>query len=166
MSLTRIIIHWTAGTYNPNQTDFEHYHYLVTGDGLVIKGKYTPEDNLNCLDGKYAAHTGGGNTGSIGIAMCGMYLNNRQLLKDTKYPLTKIQCERCFNLIAEIAKQYNIPIVADTVMTHYEFGLKHPNTTSAGKIDITWLPAYSHLKANEIGDFIRNKANWYKIKLS
>ena len=42
--MKRIIIHWTAGVYNPNQTDFEHYHYLVTGDGLVIKGKYEPKD--------------------------------------------------------------------------------------------------------------------------
>ena len=70
--MKRIIIHWTAGTYQPNNTDFEHYHYLVNGDGMVINGKFKPEDNLNCNDGKYAAHTGGGNTGSIGIAMCGM----------------------------------------------------------------------------------------------
>ena len=70
--MKRIILHWTAGAYQPNSTDYEHYHYLVTGDGLVVKGKYKPEDNKNCNDGKYAAHTGGGNTGSIGIAMCGM----------------------------------------------------------------------------------------------
>lgn len=162
--MKRIIIHWTAGIYNPNQTDFEHYHYLVTGDGLVIKGKYEPKDNENCQDGKYAQHTGGGNTGSIGVSMCGMYVPKNTPLQMTKYPLTKIQCERCFDLIAKLAKEYKLQITPDTVMTHYEFGLKHPNTSSAGKIDITWLPAYSHLKANEIGDFIRNKAKWYYSK--
>lgn len=158
--MKRIIIHWTAGTYQPNTTDYEHYHYLINGDGLVINGKYTPEDNLNCNDGKYAAHTGGGNTGSIGVAMCGMAgFSNRT--NPGKYPLTKIQCERCFKLIAELSTKYNIQITPQTVMTHYEFGLKHRNTSSVGKIDIIFLPPYSYLNADEIGDFIRNKAKWY-----
>ena len=38
--MKRIIIHWTAGTYQPNSAEFEHYHYLVNRDGLVIKGKH------------------------------------------------------------------------------------------------------------------------------
>ena len=158
--MKRIIIHWTAGTYQPNTTDFEHYHYLVNGDGLVIKGKYTPEDNKNVQDGKYAAHTGGCNTGSIGIALCGMAgYKSRQ--NTGNYPLTKVQCERAFKLIAELVKKYNIPVNPQTVMTHYEFGKTHPNTSSAGKIDITFLPPYSYLTADEIGNFIRNKAKWY-----
>lgn len=160
--MKRIIIHWTAGTYQPNTHEYECYHYLVNGDGVVIKGKYTPEDNLNCTDGKYAAHTGGGNTGSIGIAMCGM-AGFTGSVSSTKYPLTKVQCERCFKLIAELAKLYNIPINPQTVMTHYEFGLKHPETSSAGKIDINYLPAYD--KRDKVGDFIRSKAKWYLTKL-
>ena len=68
--MKRIILHWTAGANEPNNTDYQHYHYLVNGNGVVVKGKYNPEDNLNCNDGKYAQHTGGGNTGSIGVAMC------------------------------------------------------------------------------------------------
>lgn len=158
--MKRIIVHWTAGTYQPNNTDFEHYHYLVNGDGLVINGKYTPEDNLNCNDGKYAAHTGGGNTGSIGVAMCGMAgFANRQ--NAGKYPLSKVQCERAFKLIAELSKKYNITITPQTVMTHYEFGLKHRNTSSAGKIDIIFLPPYPDTEQAKIGDFIRAKARWY-----
>ena len=159
--MKRIIIHWTGGTNQPNNTDFEHYHFLVNSDGLVVKGKYKPEDNLYCFDGVYAQHTGGGNSGSIGVAMCGMFVPNKTPLQWTKYPLTKVQCERCFKLIAELAKEYDLKITPDTVITHYEFGIKHPNTSSAGKIDITWLPPYPSLKANEIGDFIRNKARWY-----
>lgn len=159
--MKRIIIHWTAGTYKPNSTDLEHYHYLVNADGLVINGKYSPEDNENCYDGRYAQHTGCGNSGSIGVAMCGMFIEKNSPLELTKYPLTKIQCERCFKLIAELSKKYNIRINAQNVMTHYEFGLKHPTSTSAGKIDINWLPPYPTLKANEIGDFIRCKARWY-----
>ncbi len=163
--MKRIILHWTAGAYQPNSTDFEHYHYLVTGDGLVVKGKYKPEDNKNCNDGKYAAHTGGGNTGSIGIAMCGMlnYSPNKGI-SSTKYPLTKVQCERFFKLVAEVAKEYNIPITPQTVMTHYEFGQKNPNTSSYGKIDITILPPYT-VSSDKVGSFIRSKARWYLNKV-
>lgn len=163
--MKRIIIHWTAGTYEPNEHERVCYHYLVSGDGTVNKGRYKPEDNETTFDGVYAAHTGGGNTGSIGVAMCGMYIPQNTPLKMTKYPLTKIQCERCFKLVAELCKKYNIAITPQTVMTHYEFGLKHPNTSSAGKIDITWLPAYGYLTPAEVGSFIRNKVKWYFVRL-
>ena len=158
--MKRIILHWTAGKLQPNNVDSEHYHYLVTGDSLVIEGKYTPKDNENCQDGKYAAHTGGGNTGSIGVALCGMlgyqsrYKTGSQLLKQS-------QCERAFKLMAELAKEYNIQIDSDHIMTHYEFGQKNPNTSSYGKIDITYLPPYPNVTQSGIGDFIRNKVKWY-----
>ena len=162
--MKRIIIHWTGGTHQPNTHEYECYHYLVNGDGVVIKGKYTPEDNLDCTDGKYAAHTGGGNTGSIGVAMCGMYVPNKTPVENTKYPLTKVQCERCFKLVAELSKKYNILVTPQTVMTHYEFGLNNPKTSSAGKIDINWLPPYV-VSSFKVGDFIRNKVKWYLTKL-
>lgn len=163
--MKRIIIHWTAGTNQPNGTDYLHYHYLINGDGLVVKGKYKPEDNLNCNDGKYAQHTGGGNTGSIGVSMCGM-LGFKSSKDVGKYPLTKKQCESCFKKVAELCKQYNIPVTAQTVMTHYEFGKSHPNTSSAGKIDIIYLPPYPEQTADKIGDFIRNKIRWYYSHIS
>ena len=70
--IKRIIIYWTAGGWFPNATDKEHYHFLIDKNGKTINGKHKVEDNINCNDGKYAAHCGGGNTGSIGVAMCGM----------------------------------------------------------------------------------------------
>ena len=130
--MKRIIIHWTAGSGSPNSVDLEHYHYLIDSKGEIYRGKFKPEDNENCSDGKYASHTGGGNTGSIGVALCGM-LGGANV---TKYPLTRIQCERMFQLVAQLTRKYKITINSDTVMTHYEFGLKNPNTTSRGKIDI------------------------------
>ena len=60
-----------------------------------------------------------------------------------------------------VAKKYNIPITPQTVMTHYEFGLKNPKTSSAGKIDIIFLPPYPDVITSKIGDFIRNKVRWY-----
>ena len=162
--LNKIIIHWTAGAYYPNQTDLKHYHFLIDKDGKIHNGKYKPEDNENCNDGKYAQHCGGGNTGAIGISFCGMYnFINRNNIGN--YPLTKIQLEAGFKLCAELCKKYNITITPETVMTHYEFGIKHPNTSSAGKIDIIWLPPYSWVTKSDVGSFIRSKIRWYLSKL-
>lgn len=62
-------------------------------------------------------------------------------------------------------KQYNIAVTPDTVLTHYEFGKKHPKTTSYGKPDISYLHPYPELKPAEIGDYIRNKVKWYLSKI-
>ena len=159
--MKRLIIHWTVGTYKPNAIELADYHFLVTETGEVVPGKYKPEDNENVNDGVYARHCGGGNTGSIGVAMCGMYVPKNVDVRNTKYPLTKIQCERMFKLCADLCKKYDIPITPDTVMTHYEFGQKHPKSTSHGKIDITYLPAYPQVTAKNMGDFIRGKIIWY-----
>lgn len=163
--MNRIVIHWTAGGHQPNNEDYQHYHFMINKDGLKINGKYKPEDNLDCSkSGKYAAHTGGGNTGSIGIAMCGMAgFKNRNNVG--KYPLTAKQVEACFKEVAKLCKQYKIKVTPYTVFTHYEFGLRNPNTTSKGKIDIIYLPSYPNMPANKIGDFIRNKVIWYLDKV-
>lgn len=162
--MKRIIIHWTAGAYTPNTTDKEHYHYLIDKNGKVHNGKYKPEDNANCNDGRYAAHTGGGNTGSIGVSLCGMYnFKNRNSIGP--YPLTKVQVEAAFKLCADLAAKYKIPVTPQTVMTHYEFGIKNSNTTSAGKIDIVYLPPYPDVSQSEVGNFIRSKIKWYQNHL-
>jgi len=158
--LDRIIIHWSAGQNLPNAVDRNNYHYLVDGEGNILSGKYKPEDNINCKDGKYAEHTGGGNTGSIGISMCGM-LGFKDKNHVGRFPLTEKQCESAFKSIAKLCKDYGIPVTPQTVMTHKEFGDAHPKTSSHGKIDICYLPPYPEVTANDIGEFIRNKVKWY-----
>ena len=160
--MNKIIVHWTAGAYKPNAVDLEHYHFLVDGEGIVHNGSYKPEDNENCNDGRYAAHTGGGNTGAVGVAMCGMcgFLGRASV---GAYPLKPAQVEACFQLCAQLAVKYDIPV--ENIMTHYEFGKNHPNTTSHGKVDIVYLPPYPAVKNNEVGGFIRNKIRWYKERL-
>lgn len=160
--MKRIILHWTAGRYNPTDYEKEHYHFLIDGQGVVHKGKYSPENNEICRVGKYAAHTGGGNTGSIGVAFCAMagfkspgFVGN--------YPIIKKQFESGMELCAKLVKKYSIPIYS--VMTHYEFGINNPKTTSAGKIDIIFLPPYSWVAKDEIGSFIRSKIKWYLQKI-
>ena len=164
--MKRIILHWTAGIGSPNSIEKRHYHYLIDSEGVVHNGVFKPEDNENCADGRYAQHTGGDNTGSIGVAMCGMAVGIGVNIKNTKYPITRVQCEKMFKLVAELAKKYKISVTSSNVMTHYEFGLKHPNTSSAGKIDIVYLPPFPDVEKNKIGDFIRSKVRWYLAKIS
>ena len=167
----RIIVHWSAGVYNPNHLDYTHYHVMITGDGLTVEGKFPISANEVCkTDSKgnalYAAHTGGGNTGSIGFAYCAMagYKNPKNI---GSYPIKPAQLEAGFLKLAQLCKQYNIPITRETLLTHYEFGKAHPKTTSSGKIDITYLPSYPEVPAADVGDFIRAKVAWYlKNKVS
>lgn len=162
--LKRIIIHWSAGRYYPSEFEKKYYHYLVDADGHIYNGFHKPEDNNNCTDGNYAAHTGGGNTGSIGVCMCGMYgFKSSSSVGD--YPITKIQFEACMKLCAELCKKYNLPITLNSVLTHYEFGKANPKTSSAGKIDIIWLPPYPWVGQNDVGTFIRSKIRWYREKI-
>ncbi len=162
--MKRIILHWTAGGAVPNSHEKECYHFLVDCYGKIYNGKFKPSANEICKNGMYAAHTGGGNTGSIGVALCGMF-NFKDRHNIGNFPITKIQFESAMQLCAKLSKEYNIPILKSTVLTHYEFGLAHPDTTSAGKIDITFIPPYSWVEKNEAGDFIRSKIRWYLQKL-
>ena len=152
--MKNIIYHWTAGSYKPCSVDLEHYHYVIDKDGVVYKGKYTPLDNENCNDGRYAAHCGGGNTGRIGVAIC--------CRKDINTPPTKLQVEAMCKLGAELCQKYGL--LPNKVLTHAEFGLTHPNTSSCGKIDINSLPYIGLRGVKEVGDYLRNKTNWYYQK--
>lgn len=161
--MKRIIIHWTGGIGSPNEHEKKCYHYLIDAKGEIHDGFFKPEDNENCYDGKYAQHTGGGNTGSIGVSLCGMLnYHNRNNVGD--YPLTAVQCESAFDFVSKLCKKYNIKISPQTVLTHYEFGKKHPETASFGKPDINYLPPYPWVEAYDIGSFIRNKVRWYYLK--
>ncbi len=160
----RIVIHWSAGRYYPSEFEKKYYHYLIDADGSIYNGFYKPEDNDNCNDGCYAAHTGGGNTGSAGVCMCGMY-GFKSSSVPGNFPITKIQFEACMKFCAELCKKYRLDVNPNTVFTHYEFGKSNPKTSSAGKIDIIWLPPYPWVSQNEVGSFIRSKIRWYKEKL-
>ena len=85
--LNRICLHWTAGASSPNNEELQYYHFLVDSKGNIHKGYHKPEDNINCKDGNYAAHCALGNTGTIGVAMCGMWKFNTTT-RISCYPLT------------------------------------------------------------------------------
>ena len=93
----------------PCEQNLDCYHFLFDKNGKEYKGKYKPEDNLNCTDGIYAKHCGGGNTGCIGVSCCGMYGFNLQN-KKTKYPLTQKQVETMCAKVAKLCTAYGIPV--------------------------------------------------------
>jgi hypothetical protein len=162
----RIIInHWDAGIAKPIATDFEHYHIIIDQSANVYKGEHPIEANDNTSDGDYAAHAGGGNTRSWGISLCGM-LDFSLNTKITKFPLTKVQLEKLFEINAKVSYSEGYEKVSsDILMTHMEFGISHPKTSSAGKIDICYLPPYPNLSSTKVGDFIRSKTQWYLDKI-
>lgn len=162
-TLNKICLHWTGGANMPCQQNIDCYHFLFDKNGKEYKGKYKPEDNLNCTDGIYAKHCGGGNTGCIGVSCCGMYGFNLQN-KKTKYPLTQKQVEAMCAKVAKLCTAYGILVTNKTVFTHYEFGQTHPKTTSATKIDFTYLPYLPNLAKDRVGDYLRNKIQWYILQ--
>lgn len=162
VSKWKVCIHWSAGSYDLIALDHIAYHFTVDKTGKVQTGQYKPEDNTppSIMAGRYAKHCGGGNTNCIGISMLGMAgFKGRDYVG--AYPLTAPQCESTWQKVAKLCKEYEIPITPERVFTHYEFGKLNPNTSSAGKIDITYLPTHPELKAEEVGDYIRNKVKVY-----
>ena len=163
LPLNKICIHWTAGTNKPCNQDLNAYHYLIDANGYIYSGKHRAEDNIDCKDGNYAAHCGGGNTGCIGISACGMAgfdLSN----KKTKYPLTQSQIEALCCLTGYLTLKYGFHIDDKTVFTHYEFDRKQRKRK--GKIDISYIPYLPTLSKDEVGSYLRNKANWYRQKIN
>lgn len=155
MALTRIIIHWTAGTYNVSDMDRDHYHFIVDGEGHVMAGRHTPEANASTSDGDYAAHTMRCNTGSIGISMACMGGAIEAPFNAGKWPMKEVQVKALAAKVAALATKYKIPVTEKTVLTHAEvqpvLGIKQ-----RGKWDVTRIafrPALIGHKA--CGDYLR-----------
>lgn len=151
----RVIIHWTAGGSRANATDREHYHRLVEYDGTIIAGTESVADNIVTSDGDYAAHTRNLNTGSIGVAMCGMRGAVEYPFDAGPSPLTEKQFRACAILVADLCREYSIPVTRRTVLFHAEvqptLGVKQ-----RGKWDVTRLPFRPDLVgALAVGDHFR-----------
>ena len=156
--MKRIVIHWSAGTSWANDLDRDHYHYLIEGDGTVIEGKRPVSANAGPLvAGRYAAHTLGCNTGSIGVALCGMAGAVERPFSAGKYPINAVQLDAAAALVARLCAQYGIAVTPETVLTHAEvqptLGIKQ-----RGKWDIARLPWRPDLIGPKAcGDYIRSR---------
>lgn len=155
--LKRIILHWTAGANRASDMDRKHYHRLIEGDGKIVKGNHEIADNIVTSDGDYAAHTLRLNTGSIGVAVCGMHGAVESPFDLGPYPITEQQLDAACGLIADLCREHAIPVTRRTVLSHAEvepiLGVKQ-----RGKWDIARLPWDDNLRgAVSVGDHIRSR---------
>ncbi|MEP9389670.1 peptidoglycan recognition family protein [Mesorhizobium sp. KR9-304] len=154
--LSRVILHWTAGSHKATDFDRQHYHVLIEGDGRVVKG--FPSIALNSepkVKTGYAAHTRNCNTGSIGLSLCSMAGAIERPFQPGSHPLTKAQWEMGSTVAAEICKRYSIPVTAKTVLSHAEVQV-NLGIAQRGKWDIAVLPFDRFFDtARECGDRFR-----------
>lgn len=152
--IKHIVIHWTAGAYKANSKDKASYHFLIEGDGNIVYGDHKITDNIPPLK-DYAAHTKNLNSYSIGVSCCSMANAVESPLDYGKCPLNKVQWDKMVEVVAELAKKYNVPVTDQTILSHAEvqpnLGIKQNN-----KWDITvlqWDPKTKGHRA--VGDKFR-----------
>ncbi len=128
-AVARLIFHWTAGTHIASPFDRLHYHFLIEGDGRIVRGARAP--------GKYLPHTRKLNSGSIGIALCGMH----QAVpgKFGPYPLTPIQFHTACRLGAQLFRRYHLAMAEKTCLVHADVGRVY-GIPQRGKWDISHWP--------------------------
>lgn len=151
--LVRVIAHWAVTKYKADEISKGHYHYIYEGDGTEVKGYLRPEANI-VASGKYAAHTLGCNTGSIGVSCAAMY-GATSPEKPGNFPVTAVQFDSMCRGIARLCQKYAIPVTPKTVLSHAEvqttLGIRQ-----RGKWDIAVLPFAKLKTAKECGDLMRS----------
>lgn len=139
VKMSRVILHWSAGTNTVSDLDKEHYHIIIDGKGNVVRGDHTIADNVNTADNDYAAHTRGCNTGSIGVSMACMAGAVESPFNAGKFPMTETQWNRAMEVIAHLASFYKIEVTDKTILSHAEVQ-KNLGIQQAGKWDVSRLP--------------------------
>jgi hypothetical protein len=144
--LTHVRWHWTGGAYKPNATDRKHYHFIIDGDGNVIR----------CHDPrKVLSHTWRANTGAIGVAVAAMHGAVERPFNRGPCPLLSKQLTALSSLSARLCAEYDIPVSKWSTMSHSEvqptLGIRQKR-----KWDINWLPdMVGPADPHTVGDRIR-----------
>jgi hypothetical protein len=121
----------------------------------MVAGSNAIEDNVVTADNDYARHTLNLNTGSIGVACCGMMGSQEEPFRPGPAPITEKQWRTMCIMVADLCRVYGIPITPETVLTHAEvwptLGVRQN-----GKWDFTRLPHRPDLRGSKaIGDYMR-----------
>jgi N-acetyl-anhydromuramyl-L-alanine amidase AmpD len=156
-SMKRIIVHWTAGRGKASGLDKAHYHLMIEGDGKLVLGKHSIEDNASTREGDYAAHTRACNTGSIGVALCGMMEARESPFDPGDEPINEVQWGTLIEVLKDLCGRYQIEVERETVLSHAEvqptLGIKQ-----SGKWDIARLPWDDSIRgALAVGDLMRKQ---------
>lgn len=165
----RIILHWTAGSSVAGTTDLNSYHYVIDGTGKVHQG-VPVASNMRSVNSssKYAAHTRGMNSYSVGVSFAGMF-GAQPKGPYGRHPLTEQQVlAGCF-FIGELCKEWQLPVNPNTVHTHSEAEFLH-GVKQNGKWDIDVLPWLPQLSKQEVWDqlrtWIRNSIEMKDVNLN
>ena len=153
--MERIIVHWTAGSYDISENDLAHYHFLVDRNGVGHLGDNPVSGNAANPEGEVTSHTKNKNTGSIGIAVAAMGNAVENPFNPGPWPITQTQWEALCEALAQLCDAYLIPVMPETVLMHGEvqetLGVKQD-----GKWDIGRLPfALEYKNSAEVGDLMR-----------
>ena len=159
--MKRVVMHWSGGGHKANGTDKRAYHVIIEGDGTVVRGNSPISANAHISrpnDGStYAAHTRGLNTGSIGVSLAAMRGAVERPFNAGPSPITPAQVDKLVEVVADLCREYGIPVTPETVLTHAEvqprLGIAQRN-----KWDIMWLPGMSQAgDPLAIGDGLRDR---------
>ncbi|MEL7281138.1 MAG: N-acetylmuramoyl-L-alanine amidase [Pseudomonadota bacterium] len=153
----RIVMHWTAGSHDVSEFDIEHYHEIVSGDGIRVLGKHRPEDNLDLTQQSFAGHTKDLNAGSVGLSMACMREAVEMPFDNGSSPMTERQLDVFCKMVAEYCVRYGLPVTQETVLSHAEV---EPTlrVRQTGKWDITVLPGMTYVgDPVAVGNILRDR---------
>lgn len=158
VTMDRVICHWTAGGYRAGGLDKFHYHIMIEGDGTLVRGKFSIDDNVRNLVWKprsYAAHTKGTNTRAIGVSACSMAgAEEGPPLHLGSAPMLKLQWDRMIEVVAQLCHSYGIAVTPTTVLGHGEVEANIGNKQS-GKWDPLVLPWDLSVTKTQAGTMLR-----------
>jgi hypothetical protein len=157
--MSKVIAHWTAGSYTVSETDREHYHFIWGGDAVVVRGDNPVTANESTSDGVYAAHTKNCNTGSIGVSLACMAGATESPFNSGSYPMRRSQWDAMCRGIAQLCAFYKIKVTPTTVLSHGEVQA-NLGIAQDGKWDYTrlsWAPEVQGAKA--CGDLMREQVS-------
>lgn len=157
VAMERIIVHWTAGTYDISDNDTSHYHFLIDKDGAGYLGDNPVSGNAReGGSGATTSHVKNFNTGSIGISVAAMGNAVESPFDPGDWPITKIQFFALCVACAQLCEFYNLPVTDTTVLMHGEVQ-DNCGVQQDGKWDIGRLPFApdQYKDCREVGDFMR-----------
>lgn len=123
----RIICHWTVTGYIPDAHSLDSYHFVIDGDGRLVRCSRDIEEP--------APHTYAFNS-AIGISLACMGGWNGA---STPHPPTKAQWETLVTVVKQLCQTYGIPVDRTHVLMHGEV-TEALGVDQWGKWDIGYLP--------------------------
>jgi hypothetical protein len=160
------VLHWSGGRHLSNAVDRRAYNALVEWRGAegarIIEGDHGLTSNLRLplVSGRYAQHTGGFNSGRIGLAFCGEF--------NAENGLVEAQVLAGLRFVAECCLEWDLnPMRADTLCSHFEAWTIHGvrGTQNHVKPDIRRLRFRPTLTESQVGEWIRDTAAGYLLDL-